>query len=106
MIPDKLIAGTQFYDPIKSKTPIITIHQVQDDDVYWTQGGKTIHQWKMTELVNAMRDCGYLEYKEKPLDKAMKQLDKEYCTHKNVRRDHYFSAMVYLTCKDCGKALN
>lgn len=52
----------------------------------------------------------HFEYKgskiEKPLDKVMKQLDKQFCLHKNVKRDIYFTAKVFLTCKDCGKALN
>lgn len=43
---------------------------------------------------------------DKPLDKAFKELDKKLCSHRNIREDRYFSAMVYKTCKDCGKALN
>lgn len=46
------------------------------------------------------------ESKHKPLDQAFKELDKKLCSHRNVREDRFFSAMVYRTCKDCGKALN
>ncbi len=42
----------------------------------------------------------------KPLDKAFKELDKQFCIHKNVRRDIFFTSKVFLTCSDCGKALN
>lgn len=31
---------------------------------------------------------------------------KPVCFHKNVRRDLFFSAKAYLTCKDCGHPLN
>lgn len=46
------------------------------------------------------------ELKIKPLDKAFKELDKKICSHRNIREDRFFSAMVYKTCKDCGQALN
>lgn len=42
----------------------------------------------------------------KPIDQAFKELDKKICSHHNIREDRYFSAMVYKTCKDCGKPLN
>lgn len=44
--------------------------------------------------------------KNKPLDKAFKELDKQICTHRNIREDRFFSMMVYKTCKDCGTNLN
>lgn len=52
----------------------------------------------------------YYMSKEKPLDKAFKEMDKEIfiktCQHTNIRKDYFFSGMMYLTCKDCGKPLN
>lgn len=40
-----------------------------------------------------------------PLTSVAEKSNK-HCTHKNIREDRFFSAMVYQTCKDCGKTLN
>jgi len=62
-------------------------------------------------LIRALIQGGW-ELQEKPLDQAFKELDEmlsakpKVCHHYNVRKDYFFSAMVYLTCKDCGKPLN
>ena len=57
---------------------------------------KTLDSFRMTCMGNT----------NKPLDEAFKQLDKQLCSHRNIREDRFFSAMVYRTCKDCGKPLN
>lgn len=58
-----------------------------------------------SHFIEGLKDNNW-HIKSKPLDKAFKELDKQLCSHKNIREDRFFSAMVYKTCKDCGKPLN
>ena len=57
----------------------------------------------------AMAVCNFTRsfcFQDKPLDHAFKILDKQLCNHKNTKREHFFSAKVYITCVDCGQPLN
>lgn len=80
--------------------------------VFYTKNGQSIvRKTRLEDFIKHYmpEDNRYkVEYHAqcKPLDQAFKQLDKQYCRHTNVREDRFFSAMVYRTCKDCGKALN
>lgn len=49
---------------------------------------------------------GQYKYVIKPLDQAFTKLDLTMCIHKNIRKDIFFTSKVFLTCNDCGKALN
>lgn len=56
-------------------------------------------------IYNLLKD-GEWQLKETDLDLAFNEVDKVICSHYNIREDRFFSAMVYKTCKDCGKTLN
>ena len=63
------------------------------------------------ELVRPIRNLiGHLRVnyntEPKPLDKALKTLDKIYCQHKNIVKDTWFNSRVYKHCKDCGAAID
>jgi len=47
-------------------------------------------------------DYEYLE----PMGQRIDAPNEVLCAHLNVRKERYFSAHVYETCKDCNKALN
>jgi len=102
MIPDTLKQGMVF----EKNTREITILLINGDtatikDSYMSQP----YDFDLSSLHQGLIHANFT-LKLKPLDKAMKELDKQFCTHKNIRRDMYFSAAVYLTCKDCGKPMN
>lgn len=98
MLPE---AGKTYID---SKGNSRTVTKIYRNNVYYTKNLTTHEQGcYLNVFIKAyMGD----NHESKPLDQAFKQLDKQLCRHHNVRKDHFFSAMVYLTCKDCGKPLN
>lgn len=106
MITEKdIIVGAEFKN---IKNNIIRIHTISGNrvELFWGEINNNI----IRSLPTVISHLNHHEYKvsnkEKPLDKAFKELDKIYCSHKNTRRDMFFSSRVYLTCNDCGKALD
>lgn len=107
MLPATINPGMEFTHPkalykivIKEVLPfeIVKYRAVSDN--------KTIeYSFDYIEFYKTLRDEGWV-YNYKPLDQSVKQLDIQLCSHRNIREDRYFSAMVYKTCKDCGQALN
>ena len=103
MIPNTFTVGMEFTHP--SAVGVTKVTEVSGNYVTFTlPNGKTLKS-----TVSFLRDTLVMSewaYKEKPLDKAMKQLDKQFCLHKNVKRDTWFTARIFEHCADCGKALN
>lgn len=110
MITEKdIVVGAKFITEHKfCKDVVIKILDITN------QGREVKLDWNGTKLIRqtstVLHHLSYYEYEldstEKPLDKAFKELDKIYCSHKNVRKDSFFSARIYLTCRDCGKSLD
>ena len=108
MLPEK----GKTYHKLGSDRTIVDIETVRD--VRGVNRQVVFYTKNMSSLVRKIPMDYFIQHympEEKPLDKAFKQLDQIFikdtsCKHTNIRKDHFFSAMVYLTCKDCGKPLN
>jgi hypothetical protein len=88
---------------LNNKNVTILFYNYSEEKNTWLEG--THLEYKSSHLINYVTLNNYTLI-EKPLDQAFKTLDKQLCTHKNIRTDQFFTAMVYKTCKDCGKPLN
>jgi hypothetical protein len=88
------------YTDSKKNTRKITDISKDGRVVYYVKNNRPIVQSASVASFRLYAEMG------KPLDQAFKELDKKLCSHRNIREDRFFSAMVYKTCKDCGQALN
>lgn len=101
MQPNELKVGQVFtYGNAK-----IFIHDVKECTIHYSMGSISHPRVYMPTDIFCL-SIKHWTLETKPLDKAFKTLDKTYCKHTNIREDRFFSAMVYKTCKDCGKSLN
>lgn len=98
---DRLRVGDIFFDGENTVTIMYlteTLVSYKAHDRFYTKD--------ISATIQVLNYNGYELQLTEPLDQAIQKIDKEYCSHKNQSKDQYFTAMVFITCKDCGKALN
>lgn len=89
----------------------VQVYKVDDKGVFYSalngsQTRQVFFGWFLLTYEHQENPCDRFarEYAASPADQFQKSDNG--CSHRNIREDRYFSAMVYKTCKDCGKTLN
>lgn len=104
MIPNQIDLKPGMVFKSNKKTHTMIINEVNDTTVRYSINNRKYRA--ETSFVHQFLLQSNWQYEGKELDLAFKELDRKICSHRNIREDRFFSAMVYKTCKDCGATLN
>jgi hypothetical protein len=97
-----------------NKNVSITVQSLSGEDVTYKSsyfGQEKVATLSKRAVLQALNYGNNWELEIKERNPCAEIFKREYfakpsCAHKNVRRDLFFSAKAYLTCKDCGQPLN